>query len=168
MRTSRLLPVLALAFVAVPAAHAVEKDFKALTRAIESQFNVKREEIPMLGLAKFMVRTASVGGVGTFELANFEGLEYSEDNAKKFAGVVARVLDDNWRPMVRVLSRKSDEYSSIWVRGDGGHFRIIIANLERREANLIELKVDADQLMAWLRDPEHAADRASESAEGRE
>jgi len=164
MLTSRSLPALILTLAALPAG-AVERDFKALANAIETRFNVKREEIPMMGLVKFIARSASSGNVNGLELANFEGLEFSENNARDFAAIVSKVLDDNWRPMVRVLSRKSDEYTSIWVRSEKGQLRMMIANLERNEANVIELKVDADQLVKWIRDPEHAGDRAARLAD---
>ena len=43
----------------------------------------------------------------------------------------------------------------------------MIATLERSEANVIELKVDAEQLLKWVKDPEHAGDRASRIADNR-
>jgi hypothetical protein len=165
MKITRLLPVAGLALLLAPCAGAVERDFKALTGAIESHFNVKREEIPMMGLVKFIAHTASAGNLNGLELANFEGLEYSENNAREFANIVSRILDDNWRPMIRVQSRRSGEYTSVWVRGDKGQWRMMIANLERNEANVIELKVNADDLLKWVRDPEHAGDHASRIAD---
>lgn len=166
MKIKRLLPALTLALVMVPSAGAVERDFKALAGAIESHFNVKREEIPMMGLVKFIAHTASAGNLNGLELANFEGLEYSEHNARDFANIVSRILDDNWRPMVRVQSRRSGEYTSIWVRAEKNQWRMMIANLEHNEANVIELKVDAEELLKWVRDPEHAGDHASRVADG--
>jgi hypothetical protein len=168
MKTTRLLPALAMALAMVPSAVAVERDFKALTGAIESHFNVKREEIPMMGLVKFIAHTASAGNLNGLELANFEGLEYSENNARDFSNIVSRILDDNWRPMIRVQSRRSGEFTSIWVRAEKGQWRMMIANLERDEANVIELKVNADELLKWVHDPEHAGEHASRIAESQD
>ena len=121
----------------------------------------------MMGLVKFVAHTASAGNLNGFELANFEGLDYSENTTPAISpNIVSRILDDNWRPMVRVQSRRSGEYTSIWVRADKGQCRVMIANLERSEANVIELKVDAEQLLKWVQDPEHAGEHASRVADG--
>jgi hypothetical protein len=162
MRPYHLLAAGLLTLVSTQALDATERDFRALSNAIESRFGVKRESIPMMGFASFIARVSSANSVRGLEMATFEGLRYSDNSAREFSKLVGDILDDNWKPMVRVQSRRSHEWTGIYVRGDSGKLRMMITTLEQGEATVIELNVSPNQILSWMKDPEHAGDCAKD------
>ena len=160
MTTHRLLAAGFLLFVSSQTLGAAGRDFRALANAIESRFGVKREQVPMMGLASVIARVSTGNSVRGIEIATFEGLSYSEASSRDFAKLVKDILDDGWKPMVRVQSRRSNEWTGIYVRGDSGKLRMMITTLEQGEATVMELSVSPNQILSWIKDPERAGDCA--------
>jgi hypothetical protein len=147
-------------------AGAAEREFKTLTQAIESRFGARCETVPMMGVASFFARVASINTVRGVAVATFDGLRYSEDKAREFDRVVSEALHDGWVPMVRVRSRKSGEWTGIYTKADGGNLRMMITTLERDEAAIVEVNLSRDQLLGWVRHPDRAGECGSSIAGG--
>ena len=136
-------------------------DLQSAVRAVEDRFDAHRTHIPMLGMVKLFVRASSPSGVGRFDVATIEGLRYSTTNSRVFRETVERSLRGNWHPLVQVETRSEHEYAGIFARTEGSRLRLIVAALDRNEASFVEVRVSADTLVEWLREPRSAAARVN-------
>jgi hypothetical protein len=146
------LPALLLALpVAAPAGDA---DFKALVQGIETRYNVKPMRIPLFGLAKFFIEASRPHGVRQFAMAIFEDARFGQPDEREFDEFVRRAVSENWRPMVRVRSRSSNEWTCVYAKEAGRDIRMIVATFEPNEAVVMHYKVSARRLMDMLARPE--------------
>jgi hypothetical protein len=137
-----------------------ERDFQALVGAIEQHLGVRHTRIPMLGFAKLFVRASTPSGVHGFELATFEDLRYSPEAMRDFRNAVSNALGESWHPMVQVQAPWRKEYTGIFIKGQGGQFRMMVATIEAREATVIEVRLSPSQWFEWLRSPAKIGQRA--------
>ena len=151
--------VLLLGLFCWPAAGA-ERDFQAVVGAIEGHLGVHHTHIPMMGLAKLFVKASAPSGVHGFELATFEDLSYSPDKINDFRNVVSAALGDSWHTMVQVQAPWRKEFTGIFIKGQGGRFRMLIATIEAQEATVVEVQLSASQWFDWLRSPGQMGHRA--------
>ena len=136
-----------------------EHDFQKLVGAIESQFGVRHTNIPFMGLAKFVVKTSHASGVHRFEIATFEDLSYDPQKLRNFSATLRGTLS-SWNLLVQVQSPQRSELTGIFVKTSGSQFKMMVANIDAREATVMELQLSPDQLVQWLRDPEQMGRRA--------
>jgi hypothetical protein len=137
-----------------------ERDFQAVVGAIEQHLGVRHTRIPMMGFAKLFVKASTPSGVHGFELATFEDLRYSPDAMRDFRDVVADALGESWRPMVQVQAPWRKEYTGIFIKGQGGQFRMMVATIEAHEATVVEVQLSPSQWFDWLRNPAQMGQRA--------
>lgn len=157
----KALRVPALLFVflllAPRTAGALESDFQAVVGALESQFGVPRTHLPFAGLASLLVRASGHSGVHELEFATLEQLRHEPDRARRFSATVRRALGDSWQPLVQVRAPLRGAYTGVYLRGAGGQVRMLIATLDDDDATVVELRLDAVHLRAWLHTPERMA-----------
>lgn len=144
---SRILAAVLSLVVTLP----VFADFSAVARALESQ-GVNRISIPFLGLARLMVRMAQPEGIHDFQLATFEGGD--DLDPKLVADIIRTKAGNGFRPLVQVWSRRSNEWSFIYVRPSGNAERLELMILARdgSETALVRVDVDANIIARELRD----------------
>ena len=155
------IPAIGLLFGAFcwPACGA-DRDFQAVVGAIEAHLGAHHTHIPMMGLANLFVKASTPSGVHGFELATFEDLSYSPDRMRNFRSVVGDALGTSWHPMVQVQAPWRKEYTGIFIKGQGGQFRMMIATIEAQEATVVEIQLSPSQWFAWLRNPDTMGQRA--------
>jgi len=89
MRPHHLLAAGLLVLLSSPTLSATERDFRALAKAIESRFGVRREQVPMMGLASFIARVSTANSVRGIEI---EGQREGTGSARASA---QRGVDDS-------------------------------------------------------------------------
>ena len=152
MRTLLLAPLLA-ALSAIPAAAG---DFHVIVRDFERACGVQRVHIPLFGLARFAVSVARPGGVKEFDVAIFE-TGVSAADLSRFDGIMRRVGGDRWSGVIRVRSRRADgQWVQIYVRPDGGDWRMLIATFGPAQTVLLEARVNPEFLARALEHPGEA------------
>ena len=157
MKATRVPALLALCLLLAEApASAIESDFQAVVGAIETQFGVRRTHIPLFGLASFVVRS-SHQGVHGLEFATIENLPRQPEAVRRLDGALRRTLGPEWRPFIQVRSGTRQEYTAVYLRGAGLNVKLMVATLDGDEATVVELRLDAGQLHAWLENPERMA-----------
>jgi hypothetical protein len=153
MRTRHLAAIiLGIGACCWPASGA-ERDFQAVVGAIEAHLGVHHTHIPMMGFAKLFVKAAAPSGVHNFELATFEDLKYSSDKIRGFQNVISDALGESWHTMVQVQAPWRREYTGIFIKGQGGQFRMMITTIEAEEATVVEVQISPSQWLAWLGNP---------------
>jgi hypothetical protein len=151
--TCALLSPVALFIFAAPAA-AKDREFDAVVRHIETTYRTKRVRVPFMGLARFVVRVAKPEGVKSFKLATFENLSAADPAAEARLGEVLRgALKSDWRPLVRVRSRRDGSQAHVYLRDDGKDVRLLVVSVEPEEATVIRVRLGRATLLKWMDDP---------------
>ncbi len=137
--------------VATPAA--ANRDFDAVVRLVESHYRVRRRRMPFMA-GTIMRIAARRAGVRNLRLAVFEDQDFTaRQGDTEFAAAVGAALSGEWQPLVRINSR-SGERTFIHLRQAGENLRLLIVNLERREATVVQAEVTPQTLAEWLQNPE--------------
>lgn len=130
-------------------ARAGDRDFDAVVKSIEMNFQTKRTHIPLFGVAKFFVKVSRPGGAKQLDLAIFEDLKIERSRLQDLDDTVRKAAGERWSPMVRV--RSHEEWVTIYARPDGKNdMHLLIATVEPGEATVIRLKVDAAELARMI------------------
>ncbi|HEY0144251.1 MAG TPA: hypothetical protein VGF48_25420 [Thermoanaerobaculia bacterium] len=146
--TKRLIALLAFVAVTLP----LYADFGSMARAIDSQRGIRRVWIPFFGLARTLVRVADPQGVHDVQLAVFEG--NGKLNAKQLGELMRQHVGKGFRPLVRAYSKKSGEWSFIYVKPTvKNRFELMILAADQGETVLVRVEVDAEVLARELDHP---------------
>jgi hypothetical protein len=152
-RGPALLIVIALVALALPA-HA---DFSSIVRAIDGHGGVKRVWIPFLGVARAIVWVAHPKGVHDFQLATFEGA--GTIDPQELHRIMQLQAGPGFKPLVRVWSRRSKEWSFIYAKAmpDSGRMELMILSHDNSDTVLVRVEVDANVVAAELREPKRVS-----------
>ncbi|HYL91605.1 MAG TPA: hypothetical protein VEW69_00455 [Alphaproteobacteria bacterium] len=135
---------------------ASDREFNAVVRSIESEYNTHRKLRFVMGFAGSVVKFAHVGGVKGFNGAIFTDVNFAGDEYDaRFDEVVRRGLSDGWQPILRSHSRLSDEHIYIYAQAAGKDFRgkdlkLLIVTLEPSDALVVQIKINPKKLDAFL------------------
>jgi len=147
------------AVVAVPVAMnaAAGRDFNAVVSAVEQRYASHAERVPLMGLVSFCAWAATRGGVKGMRVAEFDHLPAAADSGE-LEGLVRNSLGQDWQLFVADRSRSGD-LSLIFVQPEGASMRMLVADFEHGELDLVRLEVNGDRLQHWMHDPEGSARR---------
>lgn len=153
-----IAPLISVSLILAPAAFA-GSDFDSLVRAMESNYGTKRLHIPFLGFANFIVKVARPAGTKDFKLAVFEDVDSSLHPSAERLGTTFQ--PQGWKPFVKVVSRKSGERVYIYARQSHQDHELLITTLERNEATMVQVRLNAERLAKWVNDPVRMCRRKS-------
>lgn len=149
-----LAPVAAVAAVAAilpwSARAAAKPDFDAVISAVEHRYSAHAERVPMMGFVSFCAHVASGGGVKGMKVAEFDHLAVPD--SAELATVVRQTLGSNWQPFVTERER-GGKLSLIFVQPNGSDMRMLIADYEHGELDVVRMEVNGERLAHWVRDP---------------
>jgi hypothetical protein len=127
-------------------------EFDSIVRSVQEQSGCERTHIPFFWLARVAVAVGRPAGASQLKLALFERPAVAPE---RFSEIVDDAVGPVWRPMVRVRSQQG-EVTSIFVRENGGHaVRILIANKDRDDAELVEIRLDVGRLLRFVDEHQH-------------
>ncbi len=127
---------------------ACSSDFSRLVREIDAQPGVKRQYIPMLGLARTGVRMIHPHGVHDFRLAVFEHDGGSIDTSGIDA-VLERMPEHGWSPLVRVTAADG-ERTAIFARERGSVMQMLVVAHEPGESVVVTVAMDPELFFEQL------------------
>ena len=142
---------IALVFLLLALPMFARNDFDDLVRSMESQYGKKKVYIPMLGFANFIFKFARPVGTSDFKLAVFEDIDSGRHPAAE--ELDRRFRPNGWKPFIRVNSKAGGERVHIYARESNRDHELLIATLERHEAVLIRVRVNAERLARWVNNP---------------
>ena len=164
-RNSRLTTSLLLlgALLALPGfLRAGDREFDAIVRRIEAHYH--QRPVHFTGLAGFLANRAHPEGVKNIKLAVFEDLDPSHHPPDAdFDAFLQQVVGPEFRPFVRVWSRRDGEQTFVYARESANDWEMLVVTLERDEACVIKMKLNPDAVSRWIGEPE---ERARNSAHG--
>jgi hypothetical protein len=138
---------LAFALLALLLAAPAQAGFDDLVYALESRLG-RSTWIPFFGLARSIVRVAHPEGVHDIQLAVFEGRGSLDplDAERLMNTSVGR----DFRPLVRVHSRRQHESTLIYARPLSGDLELVILTNDGDDTVLVRVVVDPDVVARCL------------------
>jgi len=153
MKTSLKFVVAVLCFVIPLTSHA--SDLDKVVHAIERDFGVRHQHIPMLGFAMFVGRAASGFQMPGAKLAIFADQRLAQRSPEELQNSVKDALGPDWSPLVKSTLNHGNEQNLIFVRPDNQKLQMMIATIERGEVSLVEVKVSESQMEKWINDEDN-------------
>jgi hypothetical protein len=166
MRTKLTLiaVLLALACGLSGSARAGGDGFNDVVKAIEQFYHVKHQSIPFLARAGMKaVRTAAnikggewkqVAETGSVRAVFFEDQIFdSHGQIASFKASVQKTLGPEWSLLVQTLSPKDEQQTHIFVREAGQKFQVLVMEIERHNATVVQATVKPEVLAQLLKDP---------------
>jgi len=152
--TTGLLSILTFGFFmcAATPAHAGGNEFKAIVVSVEQRYTIHPEHIPLMGFISFCAWTFSKGTVKRMHIADFENIR--QLNGEELDTFLRAQLGTEWHPFVKTHERDAREDTFIYVRPDGGTFRMMIAHSEPGELSLVEMSLSKKAMLAMAVDPQ--------------
>ena len=147
------LIIVTMLLLGVTNVSARDRDFEMVVNQIKSSYRAKRTRIPFLGLAGFAVKVVRPAGVKSFSLAVFEELDVTGKEEAALSRLMRQTLSQEWRPLVRVHSRRDNEQTYIYAREAGDNLKLMIVTIEQREATVIRVKLNPQALAKWMENP---------------
>jgi hypothetical protein len=130
-------------------------DFDAVVSAVEHRYSARAERVPLMGFVNFCAWVSTGGGVKGMRIAEFDHLPGAPDT-EELESLVRTSLGPDWRPFV--TDRESNgEVSVIYVQPVGGSMRMMIADYENHELNLVRIEINGNRLRRWMSDPDGSA-----------
>lgn len=149
--------VLVSALVATPfvASAAAPHDFDTVVSAVEHRYSSHAERVPMMGFVSFCAWAMTRGGVRGMKVAEFDHLPAAPDSGE-LETLIRESLGPQWEPFVTNRESKGD-VSVIYVQPNGSSMRMMIADFDHGELDLVRLEVNGERLAHWMNDPEGSA-----------
>ena len=156
----KLVPVLAAAclLVAVPS-KAADREFTEVVHVISDEFHTKPTSIPMFGLVNLVTAAVHPAGTRHIDLAIFEHLSNRDREGRNLPESILNAVGRSWKPFVQVRSHKNghEETVLVYMRQEGKEWKLLVTAIERDEATVVQLLLNADALARWMASPEHCA-----------
>ena len=111
----------------------------------------------MMGFVSLCAHVVTGGGVKGMKIAEFDHLPTAPDPGD-LESLVRQTLGGNWQPFVTEHGRDGN-VSVIYVQPNGGAMRMLIADYEHGELDLVRMEVNGERLAHWFNDPESSAHR---------
>jgi len=156
--------LLALACSLPFSARAGGDGFNDVVKAIEQFYHVKHQSIPFLARAGMKAaRTAAKirGGewkqlaeAGSVRVVLFEDQSFdSRGQIASFKASVQKTLGPEWSQLVQALSPKDEQQTHIFLREAGQKFHLLVIEIGRRDATVVQATVKPEVLAQLLKDP---------------
>ena len=140
-------------------AAAAGHEFDDVVKAVETHFGATRTHIPLMGVANLVLKMGHPAGTSGFHIALFEDLktDLDEDRQLELDRFMDTLSSATLHPLIRTRSRPESEATYIFCGDTGKTTQLLIATFNRREATVIEVKVNFDTLIRWIQHPDEAA-----------
>ncbi|MGC2215367.1 MAG: hypothetical protein WA419_19645 [Silvibacterium sp.] len=151
----RLTPVPSIALLAVVPAvscFASGHDFDAVVSAVEHRYQIHAQHVPMMGFASFCAHVATNGGVKGLRIAEFDHVA-NIASTEQLSQLVSASLSDEWQRFI-TDREGSDKLSVIFVQPDGDGMRMLIADMDHGELDVVRMELNGEQLAKWVREPQ--------------
>ncbi len=154
----RSLFLLAGLLASVPA-YAADREFTEVVRVISDEFHTRPMSIPMFGLVNLVTAAVHPAGTRHIDLAVFEHLSDRDRQGRNLSEAMLNAVGRSWRPFVQVRTRKNggEETVLVYMRQEGKEWKLLVTAVQRDEATVVQLLLNADALARWIANPDHCA-----------
>lgn len=155
----RSIPVLVAACLIASSAQAADREFTEVVHVISDEFHTRPMSLPMFGLVNLVTATVHPAGTRHIDLAIFEHLSSHDREGRNLSESILSAVGRSWKPFVQVRSHKNgyEETVLVYMRQEGKEWKLLVTAIERDEATVVQLLLNADALAKWMASPEHCA-----------
>lgn len=144
-------------------------EFGDVVKLIESHFRVKHKGIPVLAKLPLKIagRFSRIAEVGSVKLAVFDDKDFSAPAGEiDFVIKLRGKLEPHWQPLVEVRSGGGSDQTHIYTAEAGRLIKIIVIQIGRRDAAVVQVSVTPENLAKLLRNPEAMGETLADEASG--
>jgi hypothetical protein len=141
-------------------AFASDSDFDGLVSDVAHRYDAHATRIPMMGLVSLCARFATHGGVKGLRVVEFDDVKATLDVCD-LTSLVRNHLGPEWRPFINEHDRQGKSQSIIFVREKGDTLRMMIADYDHGELDVVRMELSGDALAKWMKDPQGEAHHRS-------
>lgn len=145
-----------LAFLPLHYFFTSNQGFNAAISAVEEQYHSSPPQtVPLQWLASLCATASTGGGVRHLRIANFHHI-HGLANPDNLATLLSSRLSKHWQRII--LNREgAQQINIIYVRPEGRAMRMLIANYDHGELDLVRMDVNGERLAHFVQDPAHTA-----------
>ncbi len=133
---------------------AADREFSDVVRAIGDECHARPTRIPLFGMVNAFTAVVHPAGTKHIDLAVFENLQpYS----RTLPDTIRQAVGSSWTPFLQIRSNGDRETVYVYMRQVGRDWKLLLVSMERAEATVVQLLLDADGLARWIANPEHYA-----------
>lgn len=151
--------VVAACLLTAATAQAADREFTEVVRVISDEFHTRPTSIPLFGLVNVFTAAIRPAGTRHIDLAVFEHLSDHDRQGRNLSEAILNAVGRSWKPFVEVRSRRNghEETVLVYMRQQGSEWKLLVTAVERDEATVVQLLLNADALARWMASPEHCA-----------
>lgn len=145
---------LALAIAGTVAVHPFlgsGNDFDSVVSAVETSYHQQPQHIPMMWLASFAAGLSTHGGVRNMKIAEFDHFS-GPASGEELDRLIGSRLHQGWKRMIFERSQNG-ALSVIYVHPDGQSMRMLIANYDGGELDIVRMDLNGERLAHFLDNP---------------
>lgn len=164
----RFIPALIAACLAgAMSAQAADREFTEVVRAISDEFHTRPMSIPMFGLVNVVAAAVHPAGTRHIDLAIFEHLSSHDREGRNISESILGAVGRSWKPFVQVRSHRDgrEETVLVYMRQEGKEWKLLVTAIDRDEATVVQLLLNAEALARWMNSPEHCARHWNDTTE---
>ena len=143
--------VLVFALLGATGCSASSHDFNAVVGGVEQRYSVHAQRIPFMGLVSLCARLKTHGGVNGMSIAEFDHVRKLD--AGGLDSLMQSKLGAGWQPMVKEWSGDRSSLSLIFVQPSGTSMRMIVADYDGSELDLVGMEMNGTRLAHWMQKP---------------
>ena len=138
---------------AAPNASAKDKEYEAIVKHLQSNYQAKKVRIPFMWLARFAVRIVKPAGVKSFNFTVFENLKFSPETFDdEMQSAMRNSLSPDWLPILRVRSRGGEQVYA-YMREFGKDVKMMLVTVDKEQATVIRATFNPEKLAEFINNP---------------
>lgn len=151
--------LIAVCLLTAATAQAADREFTEVVRVISDEFHTRPTSIPLFGLVNVFIAAVRPAGTRHIDLAVFEHLGNRDREGRNLSESMLNAVGRSWKPFVQVRSRRNghEETVLVYMRQQGSEWKLLVTAVERDEATVVQLLLNADALARWMASPERCA-----------
>jgi hypothetical protein len=135
---------------------AADRDFDGLVTAVAHRYDAHATHIPMMSVVSLCARFATHGGVKGLRVVEFDDVKATL-NVSELSSLIRNHLGSEWQPFINEHDKQGKSQSIIFVREKGDALRMMIADYDHGELDVVRMELSGDSLAKWMKDPQGEA-----------
>jgi hypothetical protein len=135
---------------------AADRDFDNLVSEVAHRYDAHATRIPMMSFVSLCARFSTHGDVKGLRVVEFDDVKATLDRSE-LSSLVRNRLGPEWQPFINEHDKQGKSQSIIFVREKGDALRMMIAEYDHGELDVVRMELSGDSLAKWMRDPQREA-----------
>jgi hypothetical protein len=132
---------------------AADRDFDGLIDQVARSYDAQATRIPLMGMVSLCARVVTRGGVKGLRVAEFDHLKAALDEPE-LTSLLRKNLGPEWQPFINERNQREGSRSVIFVQPKGTGLRMLIADYDHGELDLVRMELNGDALAKWISHPQ--------------